>query len=404
MSLAVGLFLSLSWLLALSWLGLALAALRGMPSLPDLTRETPPLDLPKIPNTSPDLAVVVPACDEEQTIAATLRSLLGSTGLRLQIIAVNDRSTDRTGSEMARAQSEADAARHQLEILTVETLPEGWLGKPHAMALAASRAQAPWLLFTDGDVLFSPDALARALRYVQAERADHLVLVPTLIVHSLAERAMQFAMQVVALWAIRLWRVANPRARDFVGVGGFNLIRREAYLAVGGFESLRLEVLDDLRIGWKIKRAGLRQRVALGPSLVRIRWIAGALSVVKLIEKNGFSTYRFHPILHVLVSLGLASAALLPLADLAAISVHSPVGIAAAAAGAVSALGILLAYRAHRRLTQSPTWLAVFFAPCIAVVTYAFLRSMVLALARGGILWRGTLYPLALLRRNAGRW
>lgn len=395
---AAGSLLVLGWLLALAWLWLAVSALRGMPTLPDLAH----LDLPPAStsnSSTPGLTVIVPACNEEASIEATLCSLLVSQGPRLQILAVNDRSTDRTGEvmEQVAALARSSTSPHTLRILHIETLPEGWLGKPHAMATAAAQAQADWILFTDGDVIFASDALARALHFAQTDRADHLVLVPTLIVHSIAERVMQAAMQVLAQWSIRLWKVADPRARDFIGVGGFNLIRRETYLSVGGFESLRMEVLDDLRMGWKVKRAGFRQRVAIGPNLVRIRWIAGALSVIRLIEKNGFATYRFRPAFHLLASLGLITQAVLPIAVFFG-------GPWAVAAGAVIALSIALTYWANRRLTLTPPWAALFFCPCTAVVGYAFLRSMVLAVARGGIRWRGTFYPLAVLRQNSGNW
>ena len=388
--------------MALAWVWLAVAALRGLRALPDLTQRPLPPDLP--PAAESDLTVVVPACNEEAAIAATLRSLLATRGLRLQIVAVNDRSTDRTAAEMAAVQAEVGSTPHELAIMTVEALPEGWLGKPHAMALAAAHAKADWLLFTDGDVLFAPDALARALHHAKAEQADHLIVFPTLLVHSLPERAMQAALQVLATWGVRLWKISDPRARDFLGVGGFNLIRREAYEAVGGFESLRMEVLDDVRMGWKLKRAGFRVRVAYGPGLVSIRWLAGALSVIRLIEKNSFSATRFQPVLHVLGSFTLAAVALLPVADLAVGFNHWQGSLLAAAAGAVSALGILLSYRAHRQLTHAPAWLAVFFPPAIAVVAYAFFLSMMLALVRGGIIWRGTRYRLKALREHAGRW
>jgi len=399
-AIAAGGFLAFSCLLALAWLWQAWSALRGIPTLPDLTQlADPSTSFDSNAFSGPDVTVVVPACNEEASIEATLRSLLASCGVRVQILAVDDRSTDRTGERMERVASEATAAGspHSLSVLHIRALPEGWLGKPYAMAQAAAQSQAEWILFTDGDVLFAPDALARALRYASAEHADHLVLVPTLIVRSLGERAMQAAMQVLAQWTIRLWKVADPRARDFIGVGGFNLVRREAYRSVGGYESLRMEVLDDVRMGWKIKRAGLRQRVAFGPGLVSIRWFHGALSVVRLVEKNGFACYRFRPFLHVLASLGLSLLAVAPLAALAC-------GGWTAVAGAVCLLATFLAYWAHRRLTQSPAWMALFFSPCAAVITYAFLRSMVLALARGGIRWRGTHYPLDTLREHSGHW
>jgi hypothetical protein len=329
---------------------------------------------------------------------------LASRGLRLQIIAVNDRSIDRTGAEMMRIQSEAAATLHRLEVLTVEALPGGWLGKTHAMALAAERAQAGWLLFTDADVVFAPDALARALHHARELNADHLVVFPTLLVHSLAERAMQSTLQVLATWGVRLWRVSDPHSRDFLGVGAFNLVRREAYRAVGGFEAAPMEVLEDVRLGWKLKHTGFRSCVALGPGLISIRWLSGALSVVSLIEKNAFAVSRFRPLLHVLGSLALATLAALPVADFVVAFTLSRVGLTVGSAGIVTLLALLLAYRAHRRLTRAPAWMALFFVPCVAVVAYAFFVSMVLALARGGIVWRGTRYALADLRHAAGRW
>ncbi|MGA8041325.1 MAG: glycosyltransferase, partial [Terracidiphilus sp.] len=202
--------------------------------------------------------------------------------------------------------------------------------------------------------------------------------------------------QVLSQWTSRLWRVANPKAKDFIGVGGFNLIRREAYEKVGGFEGLRMEVLDDLRLGWKVKRAGLRQHVALGPGLVRIRWLHGALAVVKLVEKNGFAVYRYRVGLTLLAGVGLALNAVLPLAALMA-------GGWTALAGVLTYAGIAMVYEGNRRVTQVSAWHAVFFAPAVAVVIYAFLRSAVLALVRRGVKWRGTLYPLGELRRAAGR-
>ncbi len=394
---AAQVFTLLSWLLALAWIWQAAAALRGMPTLPVLNRHpaAPPPPLP--PAECPHLTVIVPACNEEESIQATLRSLVASRGLRLQILAVNDRSTDRTAERMNEVAAEVAAAAspHRLRVLHVRELPAGWLGKPHAMALAAQQASAPWILFTDGDVIFHPQALELALRDALAARADHLILVPTLILKTTAERAMLAAMQVLAQWTLRLWRVADPRARDFIGVGGFNLVRREVYKQLGGFEALRMEVLDDLRFGWRVKRAGFAQRVVLGPGLIRIRWIKGALSVVRLVEKNGFALYRFRVGLLLLACLGMALQALLPLAALAA-------GGWALGAGLLTYAAIALVYAASRRVTQVSPWHAVFFAPATAIVLFASLRSMILALIRRGVDWRGTRYRLDELRRHAG--
>jgi len=390
-------FLILNWLVALGWLWQALAALRGAPTLPDLTAAEgaalPALTAAEMPH----LAVIVPACNEEAAIETTLRSLLASTGLRLEIIAVDDRSTDRTGALMDKVAAEALSAGgpHRLEIIHNRDLPAGWLGKPHALHLGVERATAAWLLFTDGDVVFEPSALALGLRYALAQRADHVVLLLTLILKSTGEAAILAAMSVLSQWKIRLWKVANPRARDFFGAGGFNLVRREVFERLGGFDDLRMEVLEDLRLGFKIKRAGYAQRVVLGPGLARIRWLHGALGVVQLTEKNGFAIYRYRIGLALLACLSLALSVVVPLAALAT-------GGWATAAGLLTYTGIALAYVANRRITQVSPWLAIFFAPAGAIVLFAVLRSILVTLVRNGVEWRGTRYSLDELRRNAG--
>jgi hypothetical protein len=264
------------------------------------------------------------------------------------------------------------------------------------MALAAQQAISPWLLFTDGDVIFHPQALALALRHAQAEKADHMILVPTLILKTLRETAMLATMSVLGGWTLRLWKVADPRARDFIGVGGFNLIRREVYERLGSFETLRMEVLDDLCLGWLVKRGGYRQRVAVGPGLVRIRWLQGALGVIRLAEKNGFAALRYRVGLMLLACLDVAVLIVLPLLAIAA-------GGWALAAGLLTYASIALTYWANRKVTPASPWQAIFFAPATSVVLYAGLRSMILALVRNGVDWRGTRYPLDELRRHASR-
>lgn len=385
-----------SWALAAAWLGRAVAALRGMPRLPDLC-EIDPSTLPPVPaDVGPDLSVIVPARNEEQAIEACLRSLLASTGVRLQIIAVDDRSADRTGERMDAIAAEASTANnpHQVEVVHITELPAGWLGKPHAMAAGAQRATAPWLLFADGDVVFAPRAIELALREAAALKADHMLLAPTLILNSIGERAMLAAMQALALWAVRYWKVSDPHARDYMGAGGFNMIRRDVYDRVGGFEALRMEIIEDVHLGRLVKHAGFAQRIVLGPGLVKVRWIEGALAVVCLVEKNGFAVTRFRTGVHLLACLSFLVDAILPVVAIA-------YGGWAMLGGIATYLGIFLAYHASRRVTRVPAWYAVLFAPAVLVVAYGFLRSMILALVRGGVVWRGTLYPLRELRRHA---
>jgi len=366
-----------------------------MATLPDVTEDG---ERDSLTNYESEITVIVPARNEEASIENTLRSLLAATGVRLQIIAVDDRSTDGTGARMDQLAAESAAAdgRHSLSVLHVSELPDGWLGKPHAMAMAAMQVRSPWLLFTDGDVLFDARALEIALREAEARKVDHLVLAPTVITRSATEIAMLATMNMISQGMVRLWKVSDPRARDFIGVGGFNLIRRAVYEKLGGFDALRMEVLDDLRLGWRVKQAGYRQCVIVGRDLVRLRWLHGALDVIHLAEKNGFAAYRYRVGLTLLASVGLFTLAVLPLIAVAA-------GGLALVAGLIAYLAVALTFWGNRKITAAPPWLAVLHAPATLVVLFALLRSMTLALARQGIDWRGTRYPLSELRRNAGR-
>jgi len=384
----------LSWLLAVLWIARAIMVVRGMASLPDVTEGGARLSLAA---DEGEITVIVPARDEEASIEPTLRSLMASIGVRLRIIAVNDRSTDGTGAHMERVAKDfaASGERHTLQVLHVSELPSGWLGKPHAMAMAARIAQSPWLLFTDGDVMFHPQALAIAISEAKASDADHMVLTPTVILRTAGEKAMLATMNALSQWMIRLWKVPDQRAWDYIGVGAFNLIRRDVYKKLGGFEALKMEVLDDLRMGWLVKRAGYRQCVIVGQDLVRLRWLRGALGVIHLAEKNAFAAYRYRLGLTLIASLGLFTVAVLPLAAIAA-------GGWPLVAGIFTYVAFALTYWGNRKVTAAPPWLAILFAPMTMVVLYALLRSMTLALVRQGVDWRGTRYSLRELRRNAG--
>ncbi|MGB7188744.1 MAG: glycosyltransferase family 2 protein [Acidobacteriaceae bacterium] len=380
-----------AWVLALLWSAVVLIALRKLPEVPDVRDAKY-----AVPIASPPLiSVIVPARNEAADIEATLRSLLAVEGVRLEIIAVNDRSTDATGAIMDRVAAETLPPGKTLIVVHVTELPEGWMGKTHAMAAAAARAAAPWLLFTDGDVLFAPDSLLRAMNFVETERADHVIVFPTLILHGFGERMMLGFFHASSALLSRFWRIPLANAKESVGVGAFNLIRAEVYRGIGGFEALRMEVLEDLRLGVEVKRRGYRQRVAFGRDLVRVRWVVGAAGVVRNITKNVFAAFRFRIWLTLAACAALAVLCLGPFAALAGNGWTR-------ASGLLVLLMVFLLYRYYRRYTGISAWYALTspFAACLTL--YAIVRSMLLTLLRGGVVWRGTLYPLAELRKKSG--
>jgi cellulose synthase/poly-beta-1,6-N-acetylglucosamine synthase-like glycosyltransferase len=386
--------LVLDWLIALAWLLQVLVWRHMLRRVPDLTQTNygnPSLALPR-------LSVIVPARNEAAGIAATLHSLLAVDGVALEIVAVDDRSTDQTGAIMD-ALADGIAAQggvpgKTMQILHLAELPSGWLGKTHAMALGARHATGEWLLFTDGDVLFRRDALRRALEYATDSGADHMVLLPTILLRSFGERMMVAFLQVLSVWPLRLWRVPDPRAqRDTIGVGAFNMIRREVYDAIGGWEALRMEVIEDLALGRRVKTSGFAQRAALGLDLVGVRWARGAFGVVDNLTKNLFALCHFRPELLLGFACGLTLFTLFPLAAcLAGPAMWWPAG--------TLLIAFFLAYQRAGRYHHFSAVQMVMFPVAGVLLLYALLRSMFLALWHGGISWRGTFYPLRELRQR----
>lgn len=381
----------LAWVIALAWAMSTAMALRKLPGIPDLLDAKYAASLAEVPLIS----VIVPARNEAADIEATLRSLLSIESVRVEIVAVDDRSTDASGAIMDRLATEADAEGKNLTVLHVSDLPAGWMGKTHAMAFAARCATAPWLLFTDGDVLLAEDCLLRAINFARSERADHVVVFPTLILKGFGERMMIAFFQGISALVSRFWRIPVDGTKESLGVGAFNLIRAEVYREIGGFESLRMEVLEDLRLGFEVKRRGYRQRVAFGRDLVRVRWVVGAAGMVRNITKNFFAAFRFRVWLTLVSCAGLALICVGPFAALAG-------NWWMRASAAIVLLMLLLLYRYYRQYTGIAAWYALTFPVAACVVLYAILRSMILTLSRGGVVWRGTLYPLAELRKNSG--
>ena len=177
------------------------------------------------------------------------------------------------------------------------------------MALAARHAIAihhpDYLLFTDADILFHPEAIRRSLAQAVATQADHFVTFPTPIIKTTGEGMLLGYLQVMGLWATRPWRAADPNAmRDSVGIGAFNLLRTSAYQQLGGFDALRMEILEDLTLARSVKLAGLRQRVAIAPGMVSLHWASGALGIINVMTKNLFAIFQFRISLVLLACIG----------------------------------------------------------------------------------------------------
>ena len=405
-------------ILALAWFSRIVEAAFGMPRITDITR--PEWDLGPS-DGEPRVTIIVPARNEQEHIRETLTRLLALEYSNYEIIAVNDRSTDRTGQIMDEVscgadtlvrvpavparQAEADRSVRptradrsvcptRLKVIHISELPPGWLGKTHAMWTAGQQAIGDWLLFTDADVLFKPDSLRRAIAYAEAERADHVVLFPRMIMKRPGERMMIAFFQALFVFGHRPWKVADPDARDHMGVGAFNLVRRTVYDAVGTYRALRLEVLDDMKLGKVVKNAGFAQRNVFGEDLISLRWAEGAFGVVNNLTKNFFAVLSFQwwRTLGSVAGLGFLNLGPFLGVWLAHGWVRVPYGVA---------LGSIFAiYCGMSARSAVPPYYFFLHPISTSLFIYTLLRSMFVTIRNDGIVWRGTKYALEELRNG----
>ena len=375
---------------SVAWLAAVAGWFRGarrVPMLREATEGSKPVD------RYPSVSVVVAARNEEAGVGEALGSVLdqdypGS----LEVLAVDDRSTDRTGGIIADL-----AARRpdRLRILKIDQLPDGWLGKNHALYRGAAEAGGEWLLFTDADVRFSPDCLELAMRYVETERLDHLTLAPELLSSGMALKSFVTAFTFVFGVTQRPWRASDPGAKEAVGVGSFNLLKKEAYLQAGTHKAIRLRPDDDMRLARLLKDAGCSQSVAYGTGCVSVEWHQTLGGAVKGLEKSIFPgvDYRLSAI--------VAASLLLFLTN-----VWPFVGVFLARRRAmrllfgVDVLAVVAMYAYGPRVSgySLPIPYAALHPFGMGTFIYAAFRSAYVALAKGGIEWRGTFYPLRVLK------
>lgn len=372
------------------WFALGVEWFRGMRGIPLLREAGRPGNL----DSFPSLSVIVPARNEEKSIQESVETMLAQTYPgELDVIVVDDRSTDGTECILQTLERQNP---DRLEVLRVQDLPEGWLGKNHALYLGAKSALGDWLLFTDADVRFSPRCFEYAMNYASSNGLHHLTLPPEILSRGLLLRAFVSTFSLIFMVTQRPWRARDPRSREAVGVGAFNLVRRDVYEEIGTHRTIAMRPDDDMKLAKLVKKHGFRQDVAYGNGLVRVEWQESLKGAVRGLGKSMFPSMDYRVDAAVIGSTLLVITNVLPF--FSAIFSRGPARL-------LSAPSVLLTcamYLFHARHTKARPnlWYAALHPFSVCVLLYAMLRSVITTLVNDGVEWRGTRYPLSKLKRN----
>jgi glycosyltransferase involved in cell wall biosynthesis len=374
-----------SGFIAIFWLTHGLRVAYGATRLPWVRDFAPASD-----SECPRISILFAARDEEEKLPAALATLMEIDCPNLEVIAVDDRSKDATG----RILDEFAVAHPRLRVVHVTQLPAGWLGKPHALQKAYETSTGEWLLFTDADVRFKVDLLRRAVAIARSRSLDHLTLFCDVEMVGFWEKVLITFFGLGFHLATDPARVSNSRSPCYVGVGAFQLVRRSAYEASGTHRRLAMEVVDDMKLGKIVKQAGFRSDCGVAEDFVVVRWHAGLGNLVRGVTKNFFAGAGYNLVLVTAQLAGLLVMNVLPFAGI--IFAHGWIRLFCAIAVVVAVCfhaGVATVMRVSPIYALTHPLGALLFC-------YMLLRSTVVTLRQGGIVWRGTFYPLEELKRG----
>ena len=339
---------------------------------------------------TPLVSIIVPACNEETTLEPALRSLLQQDYSNLEIIVIDDRSTDTTFERITKLAQEFP----KIQVEQVKELPMGWLGKNHALYLGAQRARGEILLFTDADIVMRASTLSRAVAYFVNENLDHL----SLIFRNLTPGGLLNAMVVDALGSLflllRPWNVRKKNNKTFIGVGAFNMIRSKAYRELGGHATFKMHPIDDIMLGKKVKQQGLAQDCLQGGDFVQVHWYENVPAMTRGLMKNIFAFYSYR-IDYVAVALfGFILLTIVPVWGIIITQGASRIFFSAAV------LCRIAVFVCHAIGMKVPATLFLYSLVTPYLTVYIVIRAVWTTLKNQGIDWRGTHYSLEELKKE----
>ncbi len=338
----------------------------------------------------PLVSIVVPACNEEKNIERSLLSLCAQEYQNLEIIVVNDRSTDRTSQVL-------DTVKRRypgLIIHDIKNLPAGWMGKSHALSAGALLAHGKYLVFTDADVVMEKTTVARSVEYMEHNQLDHLTLIFKNMTHGWLLNCLILDSAIGLMVVFKPWLAKIKGTRWFVGIGAFNMIRRPVYSSIGGHEAIKMHPLDDMMLGKALKDNGFSQDCLLAYDFVFVPWYDSVSEMIRGLEKNMFSVLHYRISLVPVALLAIIIPSIWPLWGVILGS-----GYIQTICLATVVIRLATFYQGLWRQGLPGRYLpGCFLTPYISC--YIIVKSAFVTLINRGITWRGQHYTLSELRKT----
>ncbi|MBX5479668.1 MAG: glycosyltransferase [Pyrinomonas methylaliphatogenes] len=280
----------ISWFTLLAWIAAAILTLRARKGQRPLV-VLDEIDLKQ--SDAPSVSILVPCRNEAgRVLRQSIGSMLAQDYGKFELIAIDDRSTDETKAILF----ELAARDPRMRVIEGAEVPEGWIGKPHALQQGLQAARGEWILATDADMLYAPEALREAIAHARCGSFDALSFIPRVDCLSFWERVFMPVFGWILMVMLPLYRVNDPRHGEAIAAGGFFLIKREILERLGGYSVVRNEVAEDLRLAEKLKRAGARFRLEYAPHLVRTRMQTNLREIWEGFSKNLFAGVGYRPV------------------------------------------------------------------------------------------------------------
>jgi chlorobactene glucosyltransferase len=267
------------WIAAFFWTLYLLKSLKPLKSYKDSEADE-----------SAMVSIIVPARDEaNRVLEKSILSMLAQDYKNFEVVVLNDCSTDNTEEILRKIQS----SDRRLVIVNGVEPEKDWLGKPFALEQAFRHARGEWILATDADIIFAPEALRTAIRHAKINNLDALTLAPKLIYGSFWERLFLPIFAWFCLLSMPPHRVNDQKRKEAMGVGNFFMFRRSVLEKLGGFSVVKNEVAEDLRMAEILKEKGFRFRMEYAPDLIQTRMYSNLKEIWEGFTKNLFSGLKF---------------------------------------------------------------------------------------------------------------